>query len=217
MEKLSRRAKEKRARETEIIAAAQKLFYKHGFANVSMDQIAGAAEFTKRTLYQYFTSKEDLYLAVALRVFNTLYEYCREAIEKGKNGFEKMRLAFMAYFRFYKDFPEAFRLMNYVGQAKKKDSPKLREWLRLDDRMFTELAAVFEQGKRDGSMRSDLDATKTAYTVAFVLTGFFHELSETGQTFTEHFHLNREEFSMFVLDLLSQALRPPPPQSKGTE
>jgi hypothetical protein len=119
-----------------------------------------------------------------------------------------MRLAFMAYFRFYRDFPESFRIMNLMGQAKKKQTPVYKEFLRFDDYMFQEFASVVEQGKADGSLRGDLDPRKTAYAVAFILTGFFHELSETGTTFTGHFRLDQEEFSLFVLDLLSDALRP---------
>ena len=207
MKKLSRREKEKQAHKQDIIAAAEKLFYTYGLDGVSMDRIAREAEFTKRTVYQYFSSKEDLYFAVALKGFKTLFGYCREAIAGGKNGFEKIQLAFMAYFGFYKDFPESFRLMNRIGQAKKKRSPAYQEFLEFDDAMFKELAAVLKQGKRDGSIRSDINPEITAYAIAFITTGFFHELSETGVAFTEHFNLDQEEFSRLALDLLSGALR----------
>jgi hypothetical protein len=120
-----------------------------------------------------------------------------------------MRLGFTAFYQFYQESPEAFRLMGYVGQAKKKDSHWLREWMRLDGYMFGEIASVFELGKRDGSMRGDLDAQKSAYVVAFILTGFFTELAETGTAFIEHFGLDQEEFSMLALDLLASALRAP--------
>ncbi len=43
-----------------IIEAAYFLFYRKGFARVSMDDIAQRARITKRTLYLYFRSKDDL-------------------------------------------------------------------------------------------------------------------------------------------------------------
>ena len=61
MKEKTRKEKEKETREAEIINAAERLFYKHGFDDVSMDNIAKESEFTKRTLYQYFEHKEDLY------------------------------------------------------------------------------------------------------------------------------------------------------------
>ena len=47
---LSRRERERLVRESEIIAAAEKLFIVKGFDNTTMDEIAKAAEFTKRTV-----------------------------------------------------------------------------------------------------------------------------------------------------------------------
>ncbi len=47
-----------------ILTQAYGLFYKEGFARVSMDAIAGAAGVTKRTLYYHFESKDALTAAV---------------------------------------------------------------------------------------------------------------------------------------------------------
>lgn len=209
MKKLSRREKEKLAREAAMVAAAEKLFAQHGFEHVSMDAIAKEAEFTKRTLYQYFSSKEDLYFAVILKGFKQLAVYCQTEVEKGQNGFEKLRLVSQAYYQFYKDFPETFRLMNYIGRVKTQaeNVPKRQEFMQFDNQLFEGFARLIEEGKADGSIRADLDAMKGACTVAFVLTGFFYMLSETGKTFTKHFALDQEEFSLFALDLLSDALR----------
>ncbi len=47
-----------------ILSAAYELFYKEGFARVSMDAIAEAGGVTKRTLYYHFESKDALAAAV---------------------------------------------------------------------------------------------------------------------------------------------------------
>ena len=44
----------------QIIEAARKLFYQFGFKKVSMDEIAREAGVTKKTIYMYFNSKEEL-------------------------------------------------------------------------------------------------------------------------------------------------------------
>ncbi len=43
-----------------ILDAAYGLFWRQGFLRVAMDDIAARAEVTKRTLYQHFSSKDDL-------------------------------------------------------------------------------------------------------------------------------------------------------------
>jgi AcrR family transcriptional regulator len=51
--------------ERTILTCAYRLFHRHGFNRVSMDEIASAAHVTKRTLYYHFRSKDDL-IAAAL-------------------------------------------------------------------------------------------------------------------------------------------------------
>src|SRR5262245_3465855 len=43
-----------------ILDAAYGLFWRQGFLRVAMDDIAARANVTKRTLYQHFSSKDDL-------------------------------------------------------------------------------------------------------------------------------------------------------------
>ncbi len=47
-------------KEEQIIEAARELFTTYGYKRVSMDEIAKQANVTKKTVYSYFKSKEDL-------------------------------------------------------------------------------------------------------------------------------------------------------------
>ncbi len=47
-----------------IIRAATRLFLERGFGAVSMDELAGAAGVARRTLYNQFTSKEEIFRAM---------------------------------------------------------------------------------------------------------------------------------------------------------
>lgn len=51
-----------------LLDAAERLFLERGYANVSMQQIAEAAGFTKGATYYHFQSKDDLFLAVSKRL-----------------------------------------------------------------------------------------------------------------------------------------------------
>src|ERR1700742_2603025 len=64
--------------EQTILTCAYRLFHRHGFNRVSMDEIAASAGVTKRTLYYHFRSKDDLMAAelesqheLALAAFRT--------------------------------------------------------------------------------------------------------------------------------------------------
>jgi AcrR family transcriptional regulator len=55
-----------------IVAAATRLFLEHGFGSVSMDELANAAGLARRTLYNQFSSKEEIFREMLLRVSNQL-------------------------------------------------------------------------------------------------------------------------------------------------
>jgi len=59
---LSRREREKKRHKEEILVAALRLFSEKGFYNVSMQEIAEESEFGVGTLYNFFESKEQLFV-----------------------------------------------------------------------------------------------------------------------------------------------------------
>ena len=207
MNQLSRREKEKMAREADIINAAEKIFCLKGFNEASLEEIAGEAQFTRRTLYQYFVNKEDLFFAVVLKGFRQMLAYTESLITKELSGFDKLYRMGLGYYRYYKDFHEMLSLFNYIGYINKnpQSSPYYQKWRTFDNVMFTKLAGIIDEGKADRSIRTDLDSQKAAYTLTFTLTGFFCQLSLTGPTFTAHFALDQEQFVLSSLNLLFDA------------
>src|ERR1700751_2443773 len=55
-----------------IIDAAERLFLERGFGWVTMDELAEAAGVARRTLYNQFASKEEIFRAMLLRVSGQL-------------------------------------------------------------------------------------------------------------------------------------------------
>ena len=58
------RERQKAGRRRDILAAAAKLFRRDGFADTSIEAIAGEAEVAAGTVYNYFESKGDLLIAL---------------------------------------------------------------------------------------------------------------------------------------------------------
>lgn len=64
-----------------IVDAAQRLFLERGFGAVSMDELAAAAGVARRTLYNQFASKEEIFREMLLRVSRQLEDAFPPGIE----------------------------------------------------------------------------------------------------------------------------------------
>jgi TetR/AcrR family transcriptional regulator, regulator of autoinduction and epiphytic fitness len=64
-----------------IVEAAERLFLKRGFGSVSMDELAEAAGVARRTLYNQFSSKEEIFREMLLRVSRQLEDAFPSGVE----------------------------------------------------------------------------------------------------------------------------------------
>ena len=53
----------------QILDAAEALFAEHGLETTSMDAISARAEVSKRTVYNHFATKDELFQAIMIRMF----------------------------------------------------------------------------------------------------------------------------------------------------
>jgi AcrR family transcriptional regulator len=77
-------------KENSIIDAAEKVFAKQGFANAKMEDVAKELSISKGTIYFYFASKENLYMAITYRAFQALIDSFYESVlvTKDQDGLE---------------------------------------------------------------------------------------------------------------------------------
>ena len=81
-----RKEREKEQRRNDIIDAAERIFFKNGAENSTMDDVAREAELSKGTLYLYFRSKEDLQFAISVRGSDILTDMLDQSITFEKSG-----------------------------------------------------------------------------------------------------------------------------------
>jgi TetR/AcrR family transcriptional regulator, repressor of fatR-cypB operon len=85
---IGRRQREKTARRQEILRAAGHVFAERGYAEATLDEIAGRAELAKGTIYNYFESKEEIFDHVVTGVLDDLEAIAEKAVEAGGSARE---------------------------------------------------------------------------------------------------------------------------------
>ena len=94
---MSRKTIEYEARQQFILKAARQVYSQKGIENSSMDDIASASEYTRRTLYSYFKSKDEISLMVFIEDLNIRWTEQKISIAQAKTGLEKIKLLVPAY------------------------------------------------------------------------------------------------------------------------
>jgi AcrR family transcriptional regulator len=206
---ISKRESNKTQHRAAILDAAEKLFLQKGFENASIDDVAKEARLTKRTLYQYFISKEDLFYAVALKGGRLLTLAYEEAFNKGKTALDKIRQGNQAYLQFYQEYLGMFRILNYqpANQRNSAASPHFREMELLNANRMRHFANLMEEGRADGSIKPSLDMRKAVFFAFFAAFSMLFTVSSTDKSMWVMIGLDENEFLKFSFDLLTDALR----------
>lgn len=114
-----RKEKERQIRRNDIISAAGKVFMEKGFEYATMEDIAKEAEFTKKTLYSYFRSKEELYFEIMLKGFRIINNMCDEKLKEmeGSAESDKIKALGMCFIDFKYQYPGYFKaIMDYQNR-----------------------------------------------------------------------------------------------------
>ncbi|MDD1689103.1 MAG: TetR/AcrR family transcriptional regulator [Methanoregula sp.] len=158
-----RRQREKEQRRTEILDAAERLFFSKNYEEVSMDEIARGVELNKATIYLYFGSKEALYAAIVLRGIAILKEKYMECMETKAPGIVKVALLGQAYYRFAQEYPDYLRMIHFYGSERfSKENPCTAEIGKGYGVCRLFLRDAVREGIEDGTIRANLDPFLTS-------------------------------------------------------
>lgn len=106
-----RQERERNAVRRAILSAARELFVTEGYRNVSMRKIAERIEYSPAAIYSYFSSKDDIFFALAEEGFRLLAGGVTEAVDDLPEPFDRVRAGLWAFYEFSKTHPEYFELM----------------------------------------------------------------------------------------------------------
>jgi AcrR family transcriptional regulator len=98
-------------RREQILAAATRLFAELGYADTDTQLLADKLKVGKGTLYRYFPSKRELFLAAADRGMRRLCEYIDAAIAQIEDPPERIAQVVRSYLTFFAEHPELCELL----------------------------------------------------------------------------------------------------------
>ncbi len=198
-----------------ILKAAEKLFLSKGYEDTTMDQIANESEFSKGTLYNYFKSKDDLYLAIGTKAYEIIIDYTKYFVESKDPGIDQLKAVGYAYYEFTKNYPDyahifhdiSIKLPHVAQKSKDKLTTNEKDYLNRSEAYGEQFRDVITKAIKTRSIRSDKDPFMIGFTLFMMTSGIMKEL-EQHQNTLETMEFNGDDIIDFVFEMIAEGLKP---------
>ncbi len=160
-EKMSLRDRKKEQRNKRIFAAGARLFKEKGYADVTISDIAKEADVGVGTIYNYFSSKNDILLSIVA-------EICIEKKPEEKIFADDPVRTIVSYLNAY--FDEFMTLdkeiwCGWFSALFSRERHLIEKGFELDMKIVGELAGICERMQKKGMLRADMSAQEIAMAV----------------------------------------------------
>jgi AcrR family transcriptional regulator len=206
-------------KENKIIEAAEKVFSQYGFKNARMEEVAQVAGITKVTLYAYFKSKENLYMAITHKALTKLVDKTNSCIENTENqkGLESVIAITEGFMDFCQEnYLYSEVLLDYFSLIRADDAAKHTDALKestyfekvkeLQNLPYKMTAKQIQRGIEDNSILKDVDpniATLYGWTAA---VGYVKVSAASGNNSSTFFKVKMTDLKKFNLDILRKVM-----------
>ncbi len=173
---MTARSVDRTQKRDKLLEAAAKVFSERGFKRTTMAEVARRADVGKGTIYEYFDSKESLFLAV--------FEwFCRESLQsaapaarEGATAGESLRAfgrgTVQVILANWELFPLTMEFWSEASQARQREG--LFKVMREMYEGYREVVVeIFREGQANGEFREDLDLEALAAMVVGAFDGMF--------------------------------------------
>jgi len=202
MENSSSKDKRRNMNKIDIIDAAERLFFSKGYNNSTMDEVAKEAGYTKKTLYSYFDSKEEIYGKIIERGYLILNNLFSEALEKEKDSSEILKIRAMGYsfLEFERDYSGYFK-------AVFESEVYIIECEELEQTTLDMLQKCIKEGVKKGEITDRIDCISISLILWSSLMGFINTFSRKEKYIKNYFNKDIREVIEKGLDFILNSIK----------
>ena len=180
-----------------ILSAAEKLFLEKGVASTTIDDISKLSEYSRRTIYVYYESKEDILYHIILKGLTVLKDDLVVVLKQQKDFIKQYWAICNAMEKYQANSPQS---ANSINQMKSSDidfnsiPQVILQIFELGTDINNLLADYVEQGKKQGIVRSDIEPMKTVYVMWGSITSLLSLVQNKGEFLEKEFSASKESF-----------------------
>jgi len=128
-----RRERERQEREQRILEVSRPMLVRDGYHGLNMDRIAEALEYSKGTIYNHFSCKEEIILALAIQTMDKRAKMFERGTAFQGTSRERLQAIGFASEMFVKLYPDHFLVEQVIRSSSiwKKTSEERRNLMRM--------------------------------------------------------------------------------------
>jgi AcrR family transcriptional regulator len=207
---MNRKVREELFRKSIILEEAELLFFEQGFDHTTMDQVAKKAELSKKTLYKFYHSKNQIRLEIVRKGFEIVNKMLKTSDEKQRNGLDRLITAVKKYKEFTEQFPNFHRFIT-LYQAMKDDFQD-PDQITLNcyqegDITLNHFQEIIEKGIEDGTISSEIKVKQTVLLIWSSFTGLSLLYQMKENFLTSRFETNINQAFDYMLEFIIKKVK----------
>jgi AcrR family transcriptional regulator len=155
-----------------ILTAATQEFARYGLGGARVDRIALRAKANKRMLYYYFGSKENLFLAVLERAYESIRAEEQKLRLTDLPPAEGVTQLIVFTWNYFLAHPEFMTLLNSENLHRARHLKRSRKIEAMHSPLVATLSEVLARGAREGVFRGGVDPVQLYVSIAAL--GYFY-------------------------------------------
>ena len=164
---------------TQIMRVVEKLATNRRFHEITLDDVAEAANVGKGTIYHYFKDKDDLFFQVATSGFDELCELLKQKVPDNTSFSQKLLNVCKQINRFFAARRQLFQMMQSEGSLVYRRRGNIhQQWLAKRKMLVDALADILLEGIAEGAVRTDISAEVLATFLLGMLRTRTRDLSD---------------------------------------
>lgn len=177
-----------------ILKSAGRLFSEKGFEAATIEDISIASGYSRRTVYAYFRSKEDILHSFICEGLSELSGAVRDIVSRETDFEKRCREIFDAMGEFYRNYPLAAEIINgFKPSEMSEPSEAAKRIFALGEEINDTLVGFVSGGIASGNVRKGIVPELTVYILWSEISAFYGLVQSKGEFIRKRFSFSETE------------------------
>ena len=190
-----------------LIDIATDLFMQRSIQDVTIKDIAMAAQVGEATIYRYFGKKQAIVAQSAMKLQDIVTTDFFQ-LNQEMNGYQKLEEFYLSYLHIFEKHPDFYKFLNefdiYMSEEK---SDLLNPYENAIDQFRTAFMEAYQEGLKDGSIKAQKDIDTFYFSTTHALLELCKKLAFRKAVLNQDNNLQRSDEIKCLIDIVLQALK----------